>query len=383
MIRRCATDPFSMVVPIVSIVPMVLMAASILAPTSVNAEQPEPRPLFIEGYTHRESYAPGEEIEFRISTSATKHSMRIVRRGGEDELVWEKGDIAGAEHPIPDDASSHGCRWPTTFRLVIPEHWRSGYYHVDLRVEDGGGEFVHQNRRIAEGSLYFIVRSAVPGRDTKILLQLSTNTYNAYTNWGGHSLYGYHARGKLQGHRVSFDRPQRSQFYNWEHPFVRWAERSGYRIDYAANGDLEKGTEFLRHYRLVLSVGHDEYWSAPMRDALEAFIGSGGNVAFFSGNTCCWQIRGEDDGRALVCWKQWYNLDPVYRSDSHATLSTLWSHHLVDRPENSLTGVGFLWGGYHRGRLPPQPRPTHGRTGLLRGPSARSLDLRGDETRAR
>ncbi|MCA9056750.1 MAG: hypothetical protein KDA75_23145, partial [Planctomycetaceae bacterium] len=32
----------------------------------------------------------------------------------------------------------------------------------------------------------------------------------------------------------------------------------------------------------------------------------------------------------------------------YATLSTLWSHYLVDRPENQLTGVGFLWGGYHR-----------------------------------
>jgi hypothetical protein len=25
----------------------------------------------------------------------------------------------------------------------------------------------------------------------------------------------------------------------------------------------------------------------------------------------------------------------------------LWSHHLLDRPENQLTGVGFLYGGYH------------------------------------
>lgn len=29
-------------------------------------------------------------------------------------------------------------------------------------------------------------------------------------------------------------------------------------------------------------------------------------------------------------------------------MTTLWSHHLVNRPENQLTGVGFLFGGYHR-----------------------------------
>ena len=85
-----------------------------------------------------------------------------------------------------------------------------------------------------------------------------------------------------------------------------------------------------------------------MRDNLEKYIADGGNVAFFSGNTCCWQVRSEDDGRSLTCWKQWYNVDPLYRQGDHKLLSTTWSHHLVGRPENQLTGVGFLWGGYHR-----------------------------------
>ena len=84
-----------------------------------------------------------------------------------------------------------------------------------------------------------------------------------------------------------------------------------------------------------------------MRDNLEAWIGKGGNVAFFSGNTCCWQVRSEDKGRALTCWKQNANSDPIYQTRDFKTLSTAWSHHLVQRPENTLTGVCFLWGGYH------------------------------------
>ena len=84
-----------------------------------------------------------------------------------------------------------------------------------------------------------------------------------------------------------------------------------------------------------------------MRDTLEAFIANGGNAAFFSGNSVCWQVRSEDDGRSLVCWKQSYNQDSVYKTGDYRTLSTLWSHYLVDRPENELTGVGFLQGGYH------------------------------------
>jgi hypothetical protein len=41
-------------------------------------------------------------------------------------------------------------------------------------------------------------------------------------------------------------------------------------------------------------------------------------------------------------------MDPVFATGDHKLLSTLWSHHLVARPENQLTGVGFLFGGYHR-----------------------------------
>jgi hypothetical protein len=86
-----------------------------------------------------------------------------------------------------------------------------------------------------------------------------------------------------------------------------------------------------------------------MRDHLERFIADGGNVAFFSGNTCCWQVRSEDGGRALTSWKQNVQQDPVFGArGSQAMLSSLWSHHLVQRPENQLTGVGFLWGGYHK-----------------------------------
>ena len=309
----------------------------------------EPRSLFVEGYAGRVSYAPAEDLTLHVSTSAAAFSVEIVRIGAKSESVWTSASVAGREHPVPEDASSHGCRWPAAMTLKIPPEWRSGYYQVTLRARDGGGKFIQRNTRTAEGSCFFVLRPAEPGKASKILLQLSTHTYNAYNNWGGFCLYAFNGRGGNQGHRVSFERPPSSQFGNWERPFVEWAERSGYTFDYAANGDLESRPEMLRACRLVLSVGHDEYWSAPMRDNLEKFIAAGGNVAFFSGNSVCWQVRAEDGGQALTCWKQNFHSDPVYAARaSYATLSSLWSHHLVKRPENQLTGVGFLWGGYHK-----------------------------------
>lgn len=327
---------------------IVATVAFALSAHLVVAAQVHPPALFVEGYAGQVSCSPGEEVTFHVNTTASEYSFSVVRLGASETVVMQRDRVEAGRHAVPARASSDGCGWPVSFRLVVPQDWSSGYYEVRLSVTDQGGEFVQRGRRTAEGSFFFIVRSATPGQQTKVLLQLSTNTYNAYNNWGGHSLYSYHDRDGLQGHRVSFDRPPRSQFRNWELPFVAWAEQAGYRVDYAANSDLEFHPELLEQYRLVLSVGHDEYWSAKMRDNLEQFISDGGNVAFFSGNTCCWQVRSEDNGRALTCWKQWYNLDPVFRSGDHRLLSTAWSHHLVARPENQLTGVGFLFGGYHR-----------------------------------
>ena len=49
--------------------------------------------------------------------------------------------------------------------------------------------------------------------------------------------------------------------------------------------------DLLDGYDLVLSVGHDEYWSAGQRNAVEAHVQRGGNFASFSGNTMFWQVR--------------------------------------------------------------------------------------------
>jgi hypothetical protein len=352
------------------------LALLLFAVSSLHAA--DPTPLFIEGYAGQRSIAQGEEIPIHVSTTAAKYEIEVARLGATREVVWKKSDVPGAAYPVPEDASANGCRWPESVRVPSGAAWKSGYYEVSLRAADAGGKWTHRGKRTAESSTWFIVRQAQPGTTSKILLQLCTNTYNAYNNWGGFSVYAYNSLSNNQGHRVSFERPGPSQFARWELPFVQWAEKNGYALEFAANDDLEFRPKMLTSYKLVLSVGHDEYWSTPMRDNLEAWIGKGGNVAFFSGNTCCWQVRAEDNGRAFTCCKQNYHLDPVFATRDFKTLSTAWSHHLLKRPENELTGVGFLWGGYRKshGQFMTDPaeyevhRPDHwvlAGTGLKRG----------------
>ena len=342
------------------------LAAAAALPFDVTARQPK-KPA-IEGYTDQLSYAPGEDIKLYISSELEEFDIVVSRIGAKPEVVAHETCTKGRLQPIPKDASSHGCKWDVTTILSGHKDWKSGYYLV---------EFLAAGKKRV-GSAFFVVRPQEPGKSAKILLQLSTNTYNAYTNWNGYSLYAYHGRHKVQGRRVSFDRPLYSQFNNWEAPFVKWAESNGYALDYCVNSDLEFHPELLKHYKLVLSVGHDEYWSSPMRDNLEKYIENGGNVAFFSGNTCCWQVRSEENGRALACWKQSFGDDPYYKSGQHKLLTSLWSHYL-DRPTREhANGRGLPVG-----RLSPQPRPVHGWPRLVHRAPPRPLALRRDEPQAR
>jgi hypothetical protein len=123
---------------------------------------------------------------------------------------------------------------------------------------------------------------------------------------------------------VSFSRPITSGAWEWELAFIQWAERNGYKLEYAVNSDLEFHPELLDHYSLVVSVGHDEYWSTPMRDNIERFISNGGNLVFFGGNSLTWQVRLENEGREMVSWKEAYRDDPLYQPGrSNPLLSTL------------------------------------------------------------
>ena len=312
----------------------------------------EDEPILIEGYCDRMSCLPGEKVGLCISTNADTFSVKIFRVGLNRKLVWEKHGLQGALHPIPRNVSMHGCNWPVSVHLDVETNWVSGLYIA--RVKGKSGKSVSEERDIL-----LIVRSLAPGKQNKILYQIATNTYQAYNGWGGTTLYS-----GPEYPKVTFDRPFKiydtplrpgeswynpntSNYHAWDEPFIIWAEKAGYGIDYSSNLDLESYPQELENYKLVLSVGHDEYWSAGMRDNLESFILKGGNVAFFSGNSICWQVRVEDEGRSLVCFKREHRRDPAFQAQNYKELTTLWSDPLLSRPENFLSGVGFAYGGYN------------------------------------
>jgi hypothetical protein len=292
----------------------------------------------IEGYASATSVFPGETITFNVCVQAPYFNLKVdIYRVGQAEVLLMSGQGHAMTYPTPPDVDEVGCGWPPAYTLTIPSNWSSGIYVARISsMSTGTGT--------ATTDLRFAVKAATPGQNSRILFQLVTNTPQAYNNWGGYNLYSdLSGNGDNRVHKASFNRPTNVSFFDYEIPFVQWLENNGIVVEYCTSIDLHNSADLLNKYQLLLSVGHDEYWSKEMRDNVEAFVESGRNVAFFSGNVCWWQVRFEDVGRTMVCFKD-ANQDPTNGVDS-SRVTVLWRAAPVDRPENQMTGVSFDHGG--------------------------------------
>ena len=337
----------------------------------------------IEAYCRDLSVRPGQAVELCVSTHAASYDVTVERWGAERELVWSADGQPGTYHAPPADADAEGCGWPVSVEIPTDPTWRSGFHLVTLTAGDGPDD-----RRVAHAG--FVVR-ADPAARRRALLVLGTNTWNAYNTWGGKRLYTGgnqvsfarpFARGMLDRPEVERDDRKSRPVYTGEEPdtdglifqayrternypsaigstgwftherrFAEWAERRGYEPDYAISADLDRDTTVLDGHDLVISVGHDEYWSAGQRDTLEAHVERGGHFVSFSGNTMFWQVRpteGANGGPAMIGHKySAHDTDPVVATEPTA-MSGMWADPLVGRPEWSFLGAGSAHGLYHR-----------------------------------
>ena len=266
------------------------------------------------GYVDKHSVSPGEPFNIMLSTGPSREQVRgrveIFRvghyRDGDRELVWAGEDIKAFQEEVQMTASSMGVAWPTAVEGIETRGWRSGYYSIDF-VDGADG---WRDLNVA----YIVVTSSAKSGD--ILLQLSTNTYQAYNSWGGSSLYESAFVGD-RAQMVSFNRPTPPDFFEYEYYFVMWLEKvaaeHNLTIDYATNFDVFRDPTLTERCRLLISGSHNEYWSKEEFDAVYRRIFElGKNTLFLGANTAYWQVRYADidmpagqanRGRQLICYK--------------------------------------------------------------------------------
>jgi hypothetical protein len=306
--------------------------------------QPAYPPTSVEGYASELSVLPGEDVHLHVSAEeGHRYRVEVYRLGWYGGLGARllgclpscDGDEAGNRYgrPAVSPTGVVSAGWPVTDTLSVPAAAVSGYYYALLRVTSGGDDTG------ARGYVPFVVREPGPRR-SPILVQVPVNTWQAYNPWGGRSLYPFNSTDLAPAQRVSFDRPLAYTAqgpFDWEYNMVRFLEHDGWDVSYQTDADTDAHPESLLQHRLVMVIGHDEYWTKRMRDAFDAARDAGTNLAFTSSNAAYWQVRYEDGGRTIVGYKESApdpEPDPALRTIRFRSLEP-------PRPECALVGVMY------------------------------------------
>ncbi len=262
-----------------------------VAPTTA-VPVPEPEPAHwelshpgpagaIEGFADRTSAAPGEPVRLFVSTTARHYTVTAYRMGAHARQVWTSSPQPGTQQAPPvvqPPTSTVIAPWQPSL-TVDTAGWEPGDYLLRLDGDNDAQQFVPLTVRTPSNAGRIVVINAV-------------TTWQAYNRWGGYSLYDSPSGKKaLRSRAVSFDRPYQSatmqgagDFLYFELPFVQFAEHSGHPLGYATDIDLHADPHLLDGARAVITLGHDEYWSAAMRNNVVHARDSGVNLAFLGGN---------------------------------------------------------------------------------------------------
>ncbi len=321
----------------------------------------------IEGFASDISVDHGSTVRFKVNTVATAYHLDVYRLGyyGGDgarkvATVLPAVSLPQRQPACLNDTSTHlvDCgNWVESASWPVPADAVSGVYIAKIVRDDGSSGANH---------IVFIVRD--DEAPTALLFQTSDPSWQAYNDYGGEGLYTVGSDGK-KAVKASYNRPFTTRMTNppgylfgTEYPMLRFLERNGYSVSYAAGVDTDRFGSHLLSHRVFLSVGHDEYWSDTQRAHVDTARDHGINLAFFSGDGIYWKTRWEASidstatpYRTLVTYKE--TCDPFQnvfctpstaRLDPTSTWTGLWRDHRFSppsdggRPETATSGQAFV-----------------------------------------
>jgi N,N-dimethylformamidase len=291
------------------------------------------------GYAWPKWVRSGEKAEFRVN-ALEQYQLTLWRYGLKKEFVamigWldEHGPQANRQILPDGDFTQTGVGWNKqgySSPPVVTAPERSGLYY--FRARTPSNEFF---------SFPWVVAPAAPR--AKIAVLASTNTWNAYNNFGGRSNYVnadrlpdrpvVNARQDLDRYQnatpfgtwapkddeyqpLSFDRPEpNNHMFDDPEPadpvqgrvqcgqapgewrLYAWLEREGFEYDLYAEGHLHEGKLPLDSYDVLILAVHPEYWSREMYLSVKQWVFErGGRLMYLGGNGLNCEVTLSADGR--------------------------------------------------------------------------------------
>ncbi len=312
----------------------------------VNFVQPDHA---LEGFASQVSAVSGDDVTLFINTTAAAVQVQAYRMGYYQglggRLIYQSDMVRATPQPAPTVSPGTGtvsCPWTPTLSLRIDDRWPPGCYLLKLVGSGGQEQFVPLTIRDDASTAAFVFQNSV-------------TTWQAYNLYGDYSLYYGPNRSGGQDFAnrariVSFDRPYpqkwasgAADFVGNEFPLLYNLESLGLDVTYWTDIDLHANPHLLANHGCLFSLGHDEYWSRPMREAAQSANANGCNLAFLGSNACYRQIRLEQTSvgpnRLQVCYKSAAE-DPIVSEDP--TLTTVnWNQAPVNDPESTMIGSTY------------------------------------------
>ena len=263
----------------------------------------------IDGYTNHMSFNNNDSIEVFLNADSLMENTKVPIFDVNGNIVSNfLADIFPQE--IQENSPwENGYGYVATAKFKIKD-LKSGLYFIDNKIP-------------------FIIK---PSNQVDAIVLYPSNTINAYNKNEGYSLYT-----NPRAHKLSFHRQQNFPRFSLE--FFKWV--SNFDFGYLCDFDLDNYQSFT-FSDLIIIPGHSEYWSKVARENFDQFINNGNDAMILSGNNMWWQIRYEEEGNVLVCYKD-YDLDPV---DDLSLKTINWHNPLLDFSIISSIGCDFSNGGY-------------------------------------
>ena len=374
------------------------------------------------GYVWPKWVMTGERSEFRVH-AVESYRLSLWRYGQRKEFVrllgWfdEHGPRATMQITPDGDYVQTGVAWnkrgygnPHHTQFVVgPE--RSGLYYLEAKTESGNAFF----------SFPWVVAPAAPSAAVAVVL--STNTWNAYNNFGGRSNYVnstglppvpiVNARLDMRRYSdagafgewdaldeaykpLSFERPepcnhipegteatdpirgrQTCHLAPAEWRLLAWLEREGFAHDVYSDAQLHSGELDLDAYRVLVISTHPEYWSRTMYDRVKSWVHErGGRFMYLGGNGLNCEVEFLDEATLLFKTHKSPGEALNYVDPETGEVSES-RFHRTHESEANLTGIVTT----HRGIMTAAPyrviRPDHW---VFAGTGLREGDLFGTES---
>jgi len=267
------------------------------------------------GYPDQQSYLPGQQCTIFLSATEkiNDQTVNVYDVNGKVSFIIPFSKIY--PQVVNTDAPyQNGFGYLDGVVFNIPAVIKSGVYLV-------------------ANSIPIIIKSLGDNPDFTVVYP--RNTENAYCTSGGRSLYTIPVATS-----VSFLRP--IPYGHFAAGFLKWLDAQGAEYDYNVIADVDMDDINNMKGKILIVIGHNEYWSMAARKNLDRLVNEGRNALILSGNTMWWQARYNDQKDKLICYKS-ISDDP--ETDPLLKTAT-WPDRTLKYPTTLSIGIDFKFGGY-------------------------------------